>query len=388
MSGSEIGIGWQVGTPSGWGMYGYHLALELKALGYAPAVLMADPGKLSDEQRQALAPLVQASSAHATSLMQGKLEFPGPVLKAMSDDLGVPDILNRVSGAPDIGVVFFESGQHSAAAIAAAKQAFPLIITGSTWNDQVLHAHGLTETAFCPQGVDTKIFHPRPKAGRFKDRFVVFSGGKFEYRKAQDLVLAGFRAFQARHPEALLITAWHNMWPQSVRTMALSPHVEGVPDVVEGRLDLGPWMAANGLPEDAWLDLGVLSHEETASILAEADVGLFPNRCEGGTNLVAMEAMACGVPVILSANTGHLDLIGAERCFDLPFQIPLGEVANKPEWTGWGESALGEIDAALEAVFNDTAGAKSRGDAAAQFMAGWSWPEQIRRLVEAVRTVC
>jgi hypothetical protein len=41
-------------------------------------------------------------------------------------------------------------------------------------------------------------------------------------------------------------------------------------------------------------------------ILREIDVAVVPNRFEGGTNLVAMECMACGMPVILSANTGYL----------------------------------------------------------------------------------
>ena len=43
--------------------------------------------------------------------------------------------------------------------------------------------------------------------------------------------------------------------------------------------------------------------------LISSDTALFPNRCESGTNLVAMEAMAAGIPVILSNNSGHLDLI-------------------------------------------------------------------------------
>ena len=44
-------------------------------------------------------------------------------------------------------------------------------------------------------------------------------------------------------------------------------------------------------------------------LLKQADLAVFPNRCEGGTNLVAMEAIACGVPTVLSANSGHLDLL-------------------------------------------------------------------------------
>jgi len=41
---------------------------------------------------------------------------------------------------------------------------------------------------------------------------------------------------------------------------------------------------------------------------------------QGGTNLVAMEAFAAGIPSIISANTGHLDLIDDDRCFPLRLQ--------------------------------------------------------------------
>ena len=57
------------------------------------------------------------------------------------------------------------------------------------------------------------------------------------------------------------------------------------------------------------LDLGRVPNAGMPRILRECDVAVFPNRAEGGTNLVAMKCMACGVPTILSANTGHLDLI-------------------------------------------------------------------------------
>jgi glycosyltransferase involved in cell wall biosynthesis len=42
---------------------------------------------------------------------------------------------------------------------------------------------------------------------------------------------------------------------------------------------------------------------------SRADVAVFPNRCEGGMNLVAMEAIATGVSVILANGTGQADLI-------------------------------------------------------------------------------
>src|SRR3546814_1575573 len=57
-----------------------------------------------------------------------------------------------------------------------------------------------------------------------------------------------------------------------------------------------------------------------APIVREMDAALFLSRCEGGTNLVAMECMACGVPTVLSANTGHLDLVGSGVCIPLETQ--------------------------------------------------------------------
>jgi hypothetical protein len=52
-------------------------------------------------------------------------------------------------------------------------------------------------------------------------------GGKLELRKGQDLVVAAFRVFRQRHPEARLIVAWHNSWLGHMRTIARSPHTRG-----------------------------------------------------------------------------------------------------------------------------------------------------------------
>src|SRR5262245_66144985 len=71
-------------------------------------------------------------------------------------------------------------------------------------------------------------------------------------------------------------------------------------------------------------------------------VALFPNRAEGGTNLVEMETIACGVRTIVSANTGHLDLINRNAARPLRRQKP------GAEWSEWGESDVDEIVTELE----------------------------------------
>ena len=89
------------------------------------------------------------------------------------------------------------------------------------------------------------------------------------------------------------MVAWANAWHDTVKTLSESRHVEGVPaELVEGapsgELVLEPWLARNGLSSQV-LDLGRVSHADMPSVLRAADVAVFPNRCEGGTNLVAME---------------------------------------------------------------------------------------------------
>ena len=106
------------------------------------------------------------------------------------------------------------------------------------------------------------------------------------------------------------MVAWHNHWPRTMCEISTAGHTAGYPACdASGRPDVVGWLAENDVRRDAVLDIGLRSNAEMATLVGDADVALFTNRAEGGTNLVAMECLASGVPTILSANTGHLDLI-------------------------------------------------------------------------------
>ncbi len=384
MASRQIGIGWQVGVASGWGTYGVNLAAQLVHRGISPELFfVAAPLNLTPPQAEALAGPLARHGEWRAARSQGEVRAGFPILHALGDKLDFPPVLAALHGTPDIGVVFFESATIPKPNIDAA-QRFALIVTGSTWNADVLKRHGFTNVRNCFQGVDPGLFTPGARTGRFAGRFAVFSGGKLEYRKGQDLVVAAFKKFHARHPDALLVTAWHNPWPQAAQGLARSAHVAGPPPVTDGRLDVTGWLTMNGLPVDSFVDLGPLVNTATAPLLREVDAALLPSRCEGGTNLVAMEAMACGVPVILSRNTGHLDLVGADTCYTLDFQIPMGEVMGRPDLDGWGESSIDEIVAKLEEAYTDRAGAARRGANGAAFMQDWSWESQVGKLLDAI----
>jgi glycosyltransferase involved in cell wall biosynthesis len=76
------------------------------------------------------------------------------------------------------------------------------------------------------------------------------------------------------------------------------------------------WLALNGIGQDKVADLGDQPQDVIAKVLERVDLGVFPSRVEGGTNLVAMEAMAAGVPLVISNSTGHIDIVGSgEHCY-------------------------------------------------------------------------
>jgi glycosyltransferase involved in cell wall biosynthesis len=382
---TRLGIGWQIGVPSGWGVYGVNLALELSRLGVAPEIFFSQPQiALTAEQAARLGPHLLRQPANFAQFKVGPVKLEAPMLHALGDKLDLPDQLVTLSGRPDIGVVFFESAVLPPANIDKAKR-FAVIVAGSSWNAEVLRRHGLGAVRNCPQGVDLTLFKPGPKLGRFSGRFAVFSGGKLEYRKGQDLTVAAFKRFHARHPDAVLVTAWQNPWPQAAQSLAMSTHTTGFPEPgVDGRLDVATWLQANGVPAQAFVDLGPLQNAQTPDVLREVDVALLPSRCEGGTNLVAMECMACGVPALLSRNTGHADLIAHGNSYPLDMQLPIGALTGRKDLDGWGESSIEEIVAQLEEAYTQGDDRARRGAAASAFMQDWGWSAQVGRFIAAI----
>jgi glycosyltransferase involved in cell wall biosynthesis len=388
-----------VATPSwrfGWGVYAINMALHwhddpdlapLSALSFEPRDLLDLPG-LDPAWGKRLAPFATASLAFQQTLAQTAgcvLDVSCPVLHPIYDRMQVAPIEGGkyVFGNPTIGMIFSIDTVFDAGARERARR-FPLIVAGCRWNQQVLEDAGIGPVALVLQGIEPSLFHPAPSRGTYKERFAIFSGGKLEYRKGQDLVLRAFREFRRRHAQALLVTAWHSPWPHLSRSLA-GDGAPAPPLTAEGHIDVPGWVSAFGLPADSVIDLGSVPQPRMPALLREMDVGLFPNRCECGTNLVAMEAMACGLPVILSANTGHLDLMAPGNSYALLRQRPIDPVrAAVGGCTGWGESDVEEILEQLESVYRDREEAGRRGAQAAARLASLSWQRQIQALKSTI----
>ena len=97
---------------------------------------------------------------------------------------------------------------------------------------------------------------------------------------------------------------------------------------------------------------------------------------------MAMEAMAMGIPCIISANTGHLDIICNETCYALLNQKDVKPFHPYNNVDGWGEASIDEILDHMEKLYLDQEAAQTIGENASNAMKKYSWDNQIEKLLD------
>ena len=144
------------------------------------------------------------------------------------------------------------------------------------------------------------------------------------------------------------------------------------------------WLVKNQLLDGTFVNLGMPPNRNLPDHISTADMAIFPNRCEPGTNLMAMEAMAMGLPSVIAANTGQLDLVGDDRCYSLIDQTPVQPYPPYKGVQGWCEPTIEELLERMEEIYQDRASARLRGVEAANFMSNLSWSNQIDHLLSEI----
>lgn len=330
----QIGLTIHLTSYTGWGMVGLGLAVELASKpDVALSIFSADFQGVNALERSRLEPLYRPAPAH----------FDGVLIHADGNNCSGPS--DKITANRHVGLMVFEDTSVCSDPEKLARlRKYDLLVTASQWNHDLLTAAGLPNV-LVHQGVDPTVWHPAPRSGRWKDHFVIFSGGKLEYRKGQDIVLAAFREFQKSCPSALLLTCWQNPWTDLACDMTLNQHIEHEPERLGNLLDIGGWFDDNGLLEGSAIDLGLMPNALLAPIVREADVAVFASRAEGATNLGAMEAIALGLHTITSNNTGHFDIPSDYVPAKAAPQIP---VKYFDGIDGWGEAKPADLASAFE----------------------------------------
>ncbi len=180
-------------------------------------------------------------------------------------------------------------------------------------------------------------------------------------RKGADLLLASYaRAFRLTDPVRLVIKTFPNPHHEIERQIAdLRARVPECPEIVLINRDV--------------------AEEEMLALYAEADAMVLPTRGEG-FNLPALEAMAAGIPLIVTGFGGHQDFCGGAEARLISWRFgPAASHVSVPHGL-WAEPDEDDLVAALreirdpacrEAIARRTAAAR-RAAARAADRAAWT----------------
>ena len=375
-----------VGSYHGWGVCGKYLVKELSKLTEVKLITDdLDFNKLGDEfdyrlLRSKLLPDNEYEIIKNSPYM--RIEFP--LLQCITGNSLEP-MMPNLRGVRNVGYTFFEDNILPQASLENGRRFFELIITGSSWCEEVLRNHGLQNVRTIIQGIDPTIFNPYySEKEYFRDLFVIFSGGKFELRKGQDIVIRAFKVLQDKYKDVMLINSWFNFWPASIKTMETSPHIKVSLTSGDYLTTINQILYENGIDIDRVITLPLYPNIMMGRIYRNTDIGLFPNRCEGGTNLVLMEYMACSKPVIASYNSGHKDILTDKNSIKLVDMKPISIKDNNVCRAVWEEPGLDETIAKLEWAYNNRDSLKEIGKQAGDYLSNMTWEKTACSFLEAL----
>tara|TARA_B100001173_G_C16026927_1_gene564511 strand:+ start:1895 stop:3121 length:1227 start_codon:yes stop_codon:yes gene_type:complete len=388
----KIAITWPLTPYTGWGRYGIQLAKALISESIARPIVPYNIAKTQacELEWQLWSEQIEKDSRPLINAVKGNTSKSSlsTNCQIIFDGLGNSAKPHEFHGKYRVGVTFFERSLIPEQLKLFMQNEFDLIITGSNWNQKVLESHGINNSFLVHQGVDLSIFNPIPVRQLLIRPFIIFAGGKLESRKGQDIVIEAFRRFIKLCPNALLIGCWVNIGNIGINTLNTTPYILTNPRSGKAE-DIQPWLISEGIPEQNILIPSIINNAQLPSLIKQADTAVFASRCEGGTNLMAMEALACGIPTLLSENTGHLDLLNG----DIPHAIGIKRSSRKTDtekiseaYGGddqgvWGETDPDSLVEEWIKQFKNKSYWKEERAQNAATMNKWSWEQSMDKLI-------
>ena len=308
---------------------------------------------------------------------------------------------------PVVGYGFHEFDIIGKQQIESLPKNFTALACGSTWMQAWINMalQGVADDfplATVLQGVDHDLFNYQDvcKPDNLKDRFVIASAGKFEFRKAQDVVIEAFRRFKRSVPEAMLLMAWDNPWLDTCKSMNLSRYKHDVEIVSDGNCAFIAGVSHNLIAKEDQVSFRAygqdgkpiwesIPNRMMPNFYRAADVALFPNRCEAGQAMPAVEAVACGVPSILMDAHGMEDLVDSVQSSACTF-LEAGKRMKYPTEENplgnWIEPCVEEIVSDLHFLHKQET-QKAEKQHLSHLVGDWTWERTAKELVQLCERV-
>ncbi|EDP63549.1 putative mannosyltransferase [alpha proteobacterium BAL199] len=339
----------------GWfdGRYGYNVHTRglFDALSRrVPVVATPVYGKSGpiDEDKAAVASHFAGRSVATVALMYGSL------MGVLDGVLG-PKVAYTVWEATRLPDDWF-------APLAAADR----IWTATAWGKRVFAANGFDPDRIdvIPEGVDPALFHPdvAPTEAFAAKPFKFLAIGRWEHRKGMAELVRAFDQEFGDQDDAILVLAG-----------LLAGLYAGRLD-----LDLGRELRALRLrrPDRLKIVPPVDTHRTFAGIYTACDAFVAPARAEGW-GLPVIEAMACGLPTIVTGYSGPTEFIG-EHAWRIdhrlvPVDEPFFERADG-DLGFWAEPDWAHLRSLMREIFESRATARERARAGSEHVRrNFSW---------------
>jgi glycosyltransferase involved in cell wall biosynthesis len=288
-----------------------------------------------------------------------KYQTKYPIIQAVEHDL--KPYFGDLSGSFKICITF--SDRKIPQNMVESAKKYNIIVAGSEWCKNLLASHNIPSVAI-QQGIDPLLFNKsRSKKQIYLDDFVVFSGCKFEFRKGQDVVINAMKVLQDRYPDVKLVCAWSNPYNKQ----------DGKQMCYDAGLDM-----------KKIIFLPIMGNSYYPYVYQNTDIGVFPSRCEAGTNLVLMEYMACGKPVIATVGSGQSDIVNEQNGFKISSCGNVVVKDNNELQTNWEEPDLESVIEHLDYAYNNRSKIKKLGNAGAKFMKNFTWEIMAEKILALI----
>lgn len=193
--------------------------------------------------------------------------------------------LERGVGSKHIGWPIFELDKFNDNEKEHLKRCDQLIVC-SKWAKNIVESEIGVSPDIVPLGVDTTVFTPRVSE---QQKVIFLNVAKIELRKGHDLLVKIFNEAFNQDDNVELWLMWHN--PFYSQRNILDWHFHYLNSKLGSKIKiLSP----------------VKTSEDVATIMQQADYGIFPSRAEGW-NLPLLEMMACGKKSIVTNYSGHTE---------------------------------------------------------------------------------
>jgi GT2 family glycosyltransferase len=285
---------------------------------------------------------------------------------------GQADAFHRNDGGYRVGYTMLETDGVPRSWVEQANRMDEIWVP-STFNVQTMRDSGVTRPIHrVPLGIDPHYFHPNIKGARDERVFTFLSVFEWGERKAPEILLRAFTdEFRSREDVLLLLKVVNSNEDVDVR--------EQIAQMGLARTGGRVLLSLND----------VIPSYQLGSLYRSADCLVLASRGEGW-GMPALEAMACGLPVIATNWSAMTEFLDESVAYPLQVERLVPARAKCPYYEGfrWAEPSYDRLRALMRHVFEHPREARDKGMRAAQVAHDcWTWDHSAKLIVNRLSAI-